>query len=296
MNQKVDTVKYKSYTITGCSVAALGTCVYVKELRLAFDMGLLIDGWVHNTETVCVSHGHCDHIGQLHVHAVRRRFMDCVTVPTYIMPKYCIGNFNILFKASSGMNTGQYNLPTKEYEGTHYKLVDAESTQAGFEFRKNFFIRPVKLDHKILDYGYIVSEKRTKLKEEFLSLSGKEIAQRKKEGKDADMFYYIETSLFAYTGDSCLEAVVNSSALMESKVLILECTYVDDTVSAEDAKKMGHVHLYSIKENEDKFKNEMIILMHFSQVCTKEQVADAVKKNLSEEFRKKVVLFTSGLN
>jgi ribonuclease Z len=291
---KTDTTTYKTYTITGTSVAALGTCIYIKELRLAFDMGILIDNWVHNTDTVCISHGHCDHIGQLHTHSIRRQFFDSATTPTYIVPKYCIDNFNTLYKAVSGMNVGSYTLPVKQYEGNHYKLLTAESIlETKHEFRKNFFIQPIKLAHKILDYGYAVIEKRTKLKQEYLSLSGKEIAIMKKEG--ADIFYDIITTLFAFTGDTCLDAVVASDLLMNSKVLILECTYVDDSVTKEAAKKMGHVHLYSIKENEDKFKNEVIILIHFSQLHTKAQVTEAINKNLSEEFRKKIVLFTAGL-
>lgn len=295
MNQsKVDIIKYNEYTVIGNSVAAFGTCIYIKELKLAFDMGILVDGWVHNTDVVCISHGHCDHIGQLHIHAIRKKFMDGANIPTYIMPKYCIEHFNTMYKAVSGMNCGSYTELTKNYDGLDYKLVTTESTNSGFEFRKNFFIKPVKLDHKILDFGYIVSEKRTKLKEEYLSLTGKEIAKLRKEGKD--IFYHTETPIFGFSGDSCIDAIVNNEQLMNSKVLIMECTYVDDSISPQDATKFGHVHLYQIKENEHKFKNEMIILIHFSQMCTKEQVYQNVEKYLSEEFMKKIVIFANGLN
>jgi len=45
---------------------------------------------------------------------------------------------------------------------------------------------------------------------------------------------------------------------------VLECTFLDDKVTAESARDKGHVHLDEIIERAELFENEAILLTHFS--------------------------------
>jgi ribonuclease Z len=71
--------------------------------------------------------------------------------------------------------------------------------------------------------------------------------------------------------------------------LILECTFIDDRVSVEMARKSGHVHLYELAERAELFENEQILLTHFSARFTAEEIQAALDKHLPPSLRERVV-------
>ena len=45
---------------------------------------------------------------------------------------------------------------------------------------------------------------------------------------------------------------------LKSRLVCLECTFVNDDVSPADAKRFGHTHVRDIAENADRFANAKI--------------------------------------
>ncbi|KAF3335454.1 ribonuclease Z [Carex littledalei] len=89
---------------------------------------------------------------------------------------------------------------------------------------------------------------------------------------DADMILVPEV---AFTGDTTSDFILdprNSDAL-RAKVLITEATFLDEEIDVEHAKKHGHMHISEIMEHAKWFRNEAILLTHFSSRYTVEQVS-----------------------
>jgi len=62
------------------------------------------------------------------------------------------------------------------------------------------------------------------------------------------------------TGDTVIDALDENPFCYEAKILIMECTYIEDKL-ADLARERGHIHLQDIISRAEKFKNEKIILM-----------------------------------
>ncbi|KAI4967576.1 hypothetical protein ZWY2020_024630 [Hordeum vulgare] len=99
----------------------------------------------------------------------------------------------------------------------------------------------------------------------------------------------------AFTGDTTSDFILdprNADAL-RAKVLITEATFLDDQVDVDHAREHGHMHLSEIMEHSQWFRNEAIILTHFSNRYSLEDIRKAVSR-LQPKLLSKVVALTEG--
>src|SRR5689334_5458633 len=122
-----EVINLNNYTIVVNSIGGHGTSLYIKELKIAFDMGLIIDHWVHNTDNVFISHGLCDHVGALHFHARLRRLYKIDKPPNYFLPNYCHENFNNLYKAIAAMDKGLSQPTPFNYNKIQYNICSSDN-------------------------------------------------------------------------------------------------------------------------------------------------------------------------
>ncbi|XP_057445114.1 tRNase Z TRZ1 isoform X2 [Lotus japonicus] len=90
--------------------------------------------------------------------------------------------------------------------------------------------------------------------------------------------YTLTEPEIAFTGDTTSEFIVdekNTDAL-RAKVLVLECTFVNNSITVEHAKDYGHTHLSEIISYADRLQNRAILLIHFSARYTVEEIQQAV--------------------
>ena len=74
--------------------------------------------------------------------------------------------------------------------------------------------------------------------------------------------------MFAFSGDTTLQAVLDYPPALEAEALVLECTYFDAARHPVSlAHERGHVHLSDIAEAASRFRNRRLVLMHFSAAC-----------------------------
>jgi hypothetical protein len=95
--------------------------------------------------------------------------------------------------------------------------------------------------------GYVVYSTKYKLKKEYIGLSGNEIKNLKVSG--VEITDSIITPEVAFTGDTTSDFVVdetNADAL-KAKVLVMESTFLDDSVSVEHARDYGHIHISEVR-------------------------------------------------
>jgi ribonuclease Z len=143
--------------------------------------------------------------------------------------------------------------------------------------------------HTIPSVGYVVWERRNKLKEEFHGLPGDKIRDLRLGGTEVTR--EVRTPIVAYTGDTSPGGLDKYPAVFDAKILITEMSFVRPNHRREKIHKFGHMHLDDFIERADRFKNELIVLAHFSTRYHPQEVRRVVENKLPETLRNRVKLW-----
>lgn len=256
---------HNGLTIEGYSRAAVQTCWRVNELKLLFDVG--IQPWdFMGTPTMFVSHAHLDHIAALPAYVSRRRMMK-MDPPVIYMPDSAVDTAWKMLQTFRSLDRGA--MPC-ELVG----LLGGDET----EFGREYIVKSVPTKHTIDSLGFIVYQRRHKLKPEYTELSGPEIRDLKIAG--TEITTETRVPVFAYTGDTSPPGLDNNPEFYEAKILISELTFVAPEHRKEKIHKHGHMHVDDYRDRVDRFNNELVIAGHLSTRYTDAQVKRVVEKAL----------------
>jgi ribonuclease Z len=150
----------------------------------------------------------------------------------------------------------------------------------GFELSRELVVEAVATRHTVPSLGYIVWERRKKLKPEYLQLTGEQIRDLRLSGVEITEERRIP--VLAYTGDTSPEGLDLNPAMYEAKVLITEMSFVAPGHRKEKIHKHGHMHLDDWVERQNRFQNELVIAAHFSTRYHEKQIKHYVRKALPE--------------
>jgi len=266
-NMPVKTLVHKDLSIEGYSRAAVQTYWRVPELKIGFDLGG--QPWAFmSTATWFVSHAHLDHIAALPVYIARRRMMK-MEPPTIYLPAIALEPVQKILRNFTKLDRGRMpcNLlpiePGQEIELSREHVVTVSATQ-----------------HTVPSMGFVVWERRRKLRAEYQSLTGPQIRDLRLSGTDVTEEKRI--ARFAYLGDSAPAGLDNCPAMYEAHVLVMEITFVAPSHRKDKIHKFGHIHLDDVLERRDKFKNELIIASHFSTRYTSKRIRDLIARNVPD--------------
>jgi ribonuclease Z len=262
-NAPYHTLKHENVTIEGYSRAAVQTYWRVPELRLGFDLGA--QPWdFMGTGTWFVSHTHLDHIAALPVYVARRRMMK-MEPPVIYLPSYAVDLVHRWLRSITRLDCGR--LPCE--------LIGLEADQE-VEMSRELVVTTSATRHTVPSLGYIVWERRKKLKPEYHGLSGEQIRDLRLAGVEVTQERRIP--LVAYLGDSAPEGLDNCPAMYEAKVLIAEMTFLAAGHRKDKIHKHGHMHIDDFLERQARFRNDHIIAAHFSTRYTQPQIERLVRK------------------
>ena len=135
-------------------------------------------------------------------------------------------------------------------------------------------VTPTK--HSVPSFGFIVWERRKKLKAEYQSLSGAEIRDLRLLGKEVSEEH--RRPLIAYLGDSAPEGLDAAPEMYEAEILITEMTFLSPHHRRQKIHKFGHLHLEDVIERRERFNNKLIIASHFSTRYHKNTIRNLVEK------------------
>ena len=266
-NCPYQTVQHKELTIEGYSRAAVQSCWRIPELKIGFDLGA--QPWEFmGTPTWFISHTHLDHCASIPVYVARRRMMK-MEPPTIYVPAYAAETIDTLLKVFRKLDRGR--LPCT--------LVPVEAGQE-IEISRELVVTPVATKHTIPSLGYIVWERRRKLKAEYQGWSGDQIRDVRLSG--VDVTEERRLPLIAYLGDSSPEGLDNNPAMYEARILITEMTFVAPSHRKEKIHKHGHMHLDDYVQRRSRFKNEVIIAGHLSTRYHEKQARRFIEKALPD--------------
>jgi ribonuclease Z len=266
-DQPVKRLTHKSITIEGYSRAAVQTYWRIPEFKIGFDLGA--QPWAFmGTPTWLVSHTHIDHLMALPIYVARRRMMR-MEPPTIYLPDMAIEPVERILRQVSRLDRGR--LPCT--------LLPARPGDE-IQLSRELVITVSATRHTVPSLGFVVWERRRKLKPEYVDLPGTAIRDLRLGGTEVTR--EIRLPRLAYLGDSSPEGLDACPAMYEAEVLILEMTFVAPSHRKERIHKFGHMHLDDVVERREKLQNELVIAAHFSTRYHTRQIERYVQRALPD--------------
>jgi ribonuclease Z len=247
--------------IEGVSIAGRESFYKLPGFRTLLEFGRAPEDTV-SYSTVCLTHGHLDHAAGLAHHASRRR-LDGMPPARIFAPEEAVADLEAWLAFSQRLEKVDYGLHvTPVLPGRSVML------------RNDLEVKVLPGRHRVPTVGYLFSEVKRKLKDEYSGLPGAEIAALKSKG--IEVTRREDTPRLAYPGD-CGPAIFEAAPeLFQARVLLIECSFLapEDRARARDYE---HLHLEDFLERAELFRNEVIVLTHFSQRYRVEEIRDALR-------------------
>jgi ribonuclease Z len=266
-DQPVRSLVHKNLTIEGFSRAAVQTYWRIPELKIGFDLGAQPWSFM-GTPTWFISHTHIDHIVALPAYAARRRMMK-MDPPVIYVPEAAVEPIHRLLRQVSRLDRGR--LPCE--------LVPTRPGDE-IELSRELAVTVSATRHTVPSLGYVVWERRRKLKPEYQGLAGDQIRDLRLAG--TEVTNEIRVPRLAYLGDSAPEGLDQCPAMYEAAILIMELTFVSPRHRKEKIHKFGHTHLDDLVERRARFRNELVIAAHFSTRYHARQIRRHVERALPD--------------
>lgn len=271
------TVTAGPYSVRGISVGGVYTSLAVPELGIVFDAGASPRSSCA-IDTILVSHGHADHIGALPAFLGIRALSGKTRPPRVVMPIEIIDDLTYALAALSRLQ----RFPLE---------IEAIGMRPGDEFalRGDLRVRAVQTFHPVPSLAYLLVRRVSKLRAELQGLPGPEIAARRRAGETVTD--HEDRLELAYATDTLASALDHAPELLQARTLVMECTFLDERKPLEAARAGCHIHLDEVIERADRFANDHVVMMHFSQIYRPDEIAGILDARLPPALRRKVIPF-----
>lgn len=270
-------VKAAGYTVQGVSVGGVYTSLRIKELGVMLDVGIAPRAFA-NSNHICLSHGHADHIGALVTSLGIRGLHGSKKGPKVYMPAEI--EETVLSQLALASRLQRFDL-------TINPVAMAPGSEACIH--NDLFVQAFRTHHPVPALGYQFVRRVEKLRPEFHGLPGSEIRDRRIRGEV--LVDKVDRLEVAYATDTLCRVLDTAPELRSSRLLILECTFLDGRKSLADSHKGCHIHLDELIQRADDFENDAIVLMHFSQLYSPREVHEILERRLPDTLKEKVVPF-----
>jgi ribonuclease Z len=237
------------FRVQGVSVAGEATSVQVPELDVCFDMGVCPRAALAS-KIVAISHGHMDHVGGLAYWCSQRHFQG-MGVGKIV----CDARIE---RAVRRMLEGYQEL---ENQQTPFELIGLEPEQE-YEIKNNIALRGFPVEHTAPAFGYVIFERRTKLKEEYVGFPQEKLRELKDQG--VEITRKLQAPLVAYLGDTEPGPPLVRNDVRTAQVVISECTFFEEEHRSR-AKIGKHLHVHDIIEWLRVLECEKLVLIHVSR-------------------------------
>jgi len=246
-NAPYHSLRHGGLTVEGWSRAGVQSYWRIPELKIGFDLGAIpwdftpVGRWF-------VTHGHIDHLLALPGLVARRGMLKYPPAVVHVPAEIADAVRNLL-AAWQTLDGG-----TLACEVVGVRPGDR------VELSNDHYLTAFPTAHPVPSRGYVVWERRHKLKPEYVGLPGEELKRLRESGMA--MTNAVTIPLVCYTGDTGPAGLDAEPALYEAKVLVVEMSFARPEHMRERIHQFGHLHLDDFVERADRFRNELIIAAH----------------------------------
>ncbi len=260
------------FRVQGYSVAGEATTINIPEMDVCFDMGMAPRSALA-AKFCALSHGHMDHVGGLAYWCSQRNFQG-------MGPGTIVCDARIESDVR-GMMDGFQSL---ERQKTPYELIPLEHEQE-IQIKNNIMLRAFHTEHTAPSVGYVIIEKRTKLKEHLVGLPQEKLRDMKQSGEE--IVNHLEVPLLAYTGDTLPGAHLLRDDVRKAQIIISECTFFEPD-HKERAKIGMHMHVDDLVEWLKLVECEHMVVVHLSRRTHLGQARKQLVQQAGKELASKV--------
>jgi len=273
-------IYHPPYRIQGISIAGEESFVQIPELDVVFDIGraprsALISNFV------ALTHGHMDHSAGLAYYFSQRVFQGMGT-GTVLCHKSLEKPIHNLMRAWIDI----------EAQKTPYNVIPLEHEQE-FQIKNNIFLRAFHTNHTAPSLGFVVVEKRSKLKEDLVGLPQEQLLKLKAQGQEITRT--IEIPLVCYVGDTAWGPHFDRQDVLNAKILITESTFLE-TEHKKRAHIGKHLHLDDIVKLTQRSNAQAIILTHLSRRTHIGQARKWINSAIDEKDKSRVHILMDSRN
>ncbi len=267
---------YGGIHLRGMSLSGIRTAISMPELSLSFDVA---QGYpfLLNLKQYFISHGHLDHAAGI-PYIISQKAMNRQETPKFYMPPSLVEPMDRIMKTWQEIEKHEYK----------YEFCPLEA-DCEIPVKGPFFVKAFPTLHRVESFGSTLFETSKKLAKKYQGLDQKELVRLKNEGHALDEV--IHTPLLSFTGDTQIEFLESRPWVRDSRILMMEATYLDDRKSIEQARQWGHTHLDEILPHLDEIKSEKIVLIHTSSRYTWDEAQKILREKIPARHRERVELF-----
>lgn len=292
------TLQLCGYAVRAVSVAGAETCIQLPALRLAFDIGRCPRAAVH-CATVAFTHTHMDHIGGVGFHAATRVLRNLgagrggTTArhrTTYLVPHSDGARVTELLRALERVDRNEFEARVVPLQAGERHALDTGKGGGAYE------LVPFDTAHTVPSQGYLLVQRRRRLRREYAGLPGAEIGRLRRERGEEAVCEWYSASQVAVLGDTTIEGVLQApEAVRRARLLVTEITGLDGdgadgALTAAACAAHGHTHIDDVVRHADAFRdNERVLFVHFSARYTAARIRQALDERLPRELRDKAV-------
>jgi ribonuclease Z len=259
--------------VEGLSIGGIETCLDLPNHKIAFDIGRAPDFAIAR-DTILFTHARMDHLGGVAWHCATRALRQ-MAPPRYVIGPENAEAFRELFDVWRKLDRSK--LP-------HELIVIGPGDEWALAPRR--FVRPFRSIHRAPCQGYTIWNRTPKLAAHLRGLPQAELDAVRASGEPFTEI--VDTCEVAFCGDTLIDVLEREPTVRGAKLLILECTFLDERVSVAETRAMGHVHLDEIAERAELFENEAVLLTHFSARYTNTEIVALLDRKLPPHLRARV--------
>jgi ribonuclease Z len=262
--------------VRGVSIAGRETWFHLPTFHLAFDLGRCPTELVPLSR-VFLSHGHLDHGAGLAYWASQRTLFKLAGGVVHTAPE-AVEAWRRVLDLHAELERVRYTA-----------VVELMAPGESVEVRRDAAVTAFRADHRVPALGFLVSEKRNRLRPELRGLSESEVRARTAAGEAVSDL--VTRPVIAYSGDTAkgIFALAPKEAF-RAKVFLLECTFVEER-HRDRAADWGHLHLEDVAEHAGMFENEVLVLTHLTLRTSPGEIRKEIARRLPLSLARRTVPF-----